>query len=81
MQVQSVGNAVALDVLEQGFLEDIVVVTVVQGAGAGQEIQVLVAFLVVHELALGPLEEIGEGARVALNFGFDFVENFHGFLG
>ena len=82
VHVQAVHDGVVLDVVEQDFLQDRVVVPVVQRARAGQEIQILHAFFVVQIAALGFLEHHREASRVALNFGLNTVKNFriHGSL-
>src|SRR5690554_2757483 len=76
-QVQALAHTVCLDVLEQCFLQDIVVVAVVQGTGTGQEVQVLFAVFGVQVRVLGTVENHRKGTGINTNFGFSRLKNFH----
>ena len=82
VHVQAVHDGIVLDVVEQDFFQNRIVVAVVQRARAGQKIQVLLAVFVVQIAALGFLEHHREAACVALNFGLNAVKNIriHGSL-
>ncbi len=77
VHVQAVGDAVALDVLEQRLLEHRVVVPVVERAGTSEEVDVALAVLSDQFGALGLLEDHGEGTAVAANPGFIQFKSFH----
>jgi hypothetical protein len=69
VQIEAVRDAVLLDVCDERGLEQGIVVAVVQGAGAGEKVQMAAA---VHIEELGAdrtLEDVGEGARVGLHLG------------
>ncbi len=75
--VQAVGHAVGLDVFDQRGFHGLVVMTIVERAGAGEEVEVLAAVLGLHAVALGPGEHLGEGADIAADFGFKTIDDFH----
>ncbi len=77
VEVEAVGDAVLADVVDEGFLEDGIVVPVVEGAGAGQEVEVAASLHVAQLGAAGVGEDgreaAGVGADVGLEFGEDLV--------
>ncbi len=79
VQVERMGDAVVHDVVDQRALEDIVVVAVVQRAGAGQEVEVAVALRVEQLGALGAGEHGREAAGVGAHVGLQPLE--HGGVG
>ena len=68
MQIQAVGNTVRLDVLQQGFLEDGVVVAVIQRAGTTEEVEVLSAVFIVKVFSLCFIEYTRKCAAVTHHF-------------
>jgi len=60
MKVKAMADAIAFYVFQKDLLEHWIVVTVIQCASAGQEIQVFVTFPVIHKLTLGPVKQTGE---------------------
>ena len=73
--VQAVGDAVTLQVVEQRAFEHRVVVAVVERAGAGEEVEVGVAVLVVHAAALRAVEDGGPAAAVAADLRLQGLED------
>ncbi|MNJ63813.1 hypothetical protein D3C77_597370 [compost metagenome] len=63
--VQAMDDAVRLHILQQLFLENRIVVAIVQRAGAAEEIDVLGAFLIDQRRASGLAEYHGERPNVA----------------
>ncbi len=78
MHVQAMGDAVRLDVFQQGFLKHRVVVPVVQRAGATEEVDVFIAFVVSEDGVLCLGESHRKRAAVATHVGFEFVIDIHG---
>ncbi len=76
IHVQAVGHAVVLKVFDQRFLEHGVVVPVVEGAGAGKKVDVMLALAGDQLGATRLLEHNGEGTAVAANTGFMLFELF-----
>ena len=76
VQVERVGDAVLHDVVDQGFLEDRIVVAVVEGAGAGEEVEVALALHIEQLGAAGAGEDGGEAAGVGPHVGFEPGEDF-----
>ena len=62
VQIEAVGDAVLLDVVDQRLLEDGIVVPVVQRAGAGEEVEVAAAM---HVPQLGTARMIEDGREIA----------------
>ena len=79
--VQAVGDAVALDVVDQRAFQHRVVVAVVERAGAGEEVEVRVAVLVVHVAALRAVEDGGPAAAVAAHLRLQGLEDAQGRAG
>jgi hypothetical protein len=75
--VESVRDAVALEVLEEPAFEVWVVVSVVERAGAAEEVDVRSAALVEEPASLGAVEDGREGATVASHLGFEVFEDVH----
>jgi hypothetical protein len=63
-QVEPVGQAVLLEVLDQGLLDALRVVPVVERPGSGEEVDVAGAVVGDQEVALGGGEGRGEGTGV-----------------
>ena len=51
--------------------------SVVQGSGSGQKIQILITIFVPHQLAFGAIKNSRKCAGITLYFGFNFFKNFH----
>src|SRR5690606_1083727 len=68
VHVQSVSDAIALDIIDQRLFEMRVVMAVVEGAGASEEVEIGIAVYVVQPAALCTLENDWKGTGVALNF-------------
>src|SRR3989338_6486234 len=75
VEIETMCNAVALDVGQQSFLERVIVVPVVESSCTGQEVEIGFLVQIVEPAALGSLEGDGEGAGVTLYFGFDVVKD------
>ena len=75
--VQAVHDAISSDVVEQVLLKGVVVVTVVQGAGAGEEVNVFATVLCDQPCTFCFAEHRGEGADVSAHFGFTAFEHVH----
>jgi hypothetical protein len=73
--VQRVHDAVIGEVVQQGLSEDGVVVAVVEGARAREEVDVLVAVLVGDPAAGGTVEDRGPVTAVAADFRFERLEH------
>ncbi|MOA49863.1 hypothetical protein D3C78_1728030 [compost metagenome] len=69
-------DAVRLHILQQLFLENRIVVAIVQRAGAAEEIDVLGAFLINQRRAAGLAEYHGKRPNVAPHFRFHPVKDF-----
>src|SRR5690606_33976700 len=75
--VQPMHQAVRLEVLEQGLLQDRVVVAVVQRSRTSQKIDVLTALLVEQRRPAGLREYGRKRPTVTANVGFEAIENVH----
>lgn len=69
-------HAIGLHVFEQFFLEDRIVVAVVQGAGATEEVDVLAAFLIDQRRTPGLAEDHGKRPDIASYFRLHPVKDF-----
>ncbi len=74
--VEAVDDAVRLHILQQLFLENRIVVAVVQGAGATEEVDVLGAFLIDQRRTPGLIEDHGERPDVAPHLRLHPVKDF-----
>jgi len=74
--VQAVYHAVGVQILQQAFLEDRIVMAVVQRAGAAEEIDVLVAFLIDQQRTACLAEYHWKRPNVAPHFRLHSVKDF-----
>src|SRR5690554_1082339 len=80
VHVQTMGQAIAVQILDQRLLDDRVVVPVVEGAGTGEEVDIGLAFGGDQLGATRLLEDHREGTAVAANTGlvlFQLFEDVH----
>ena len=75
VQIESVGESVGQQVVDDGLLDAIVIVPVVECAGTGEEVDVGAAVLIEHQRALGPAEGGGERSAVGAHVRFQPVED------
>src|SRR5690554_393335 len=68
VHVQAMGDAVFFDVGQQRFLQDRIVMAIVEGAGTGEKVQIAIALVVIQVAALSAVENHRKGAGVAANF-------------
>ncbi len=80
VHVQTVGQAIVLQVFDQRLLQYRVVVTIVKRAGTGKEVDIGLAFGGDQLGATGLIEDHREGTAVAANTGlvlFELLEGVH----
>ncbi|MDF5797333.1 hypothetical protein P4203_26215 [Pseudomonas aeruginosa] len=71
VQVEGVGHAVGRQIRDQRIAHARVVVAIVQGAGAGEEVEVFAAIFAADPAALGGIEHQGQVAAVHPHVGFE----------
>ena len=71
VQVEGVGHAVGRQIRDQRIAHARVVVAIVQGAGAGEEVQVFAAIFAADPAALGGIEHQGQVAAVHPHVGLE----------
>ncbi len=73
-------DPVFFNVFEQFFLEGVGIVTVVQGSGPGEKVQVGFAVTIVHVTAFGFFEDGGKRPAIGTDFRFVFFKGIHAFI-
>ena len=68
-------DPVLLKVGEELLLDVVIVMTVIQGAGPAEKVDIGTAVLIRHRCALGVFEHGGEMAAVGANVGFILFKN------
>jgi hypothetical protein len=74
VQVEAVQESAFLNIFRDGLNDMGIVVPVVQGAGAGEEVDELPAVLIRHMGAMRHREYRGKTAAVGAHFGFEGAE-------